>query len=190
MRIALMVLVLSMAARAQQWPFPYGAGVSVEAARKIAAAAVAEAKKNGWKVAAAIVDPSGTLVFYEKMDDTQTGSAHVAIEKARSSALFRRPTKTFEDGVNGGKTNLLGLPGAVPLEGGLPLVVEGRGFVGAACASPATARPRSRTECARRPVRRLSVRCRIPERLRRLHRLRRSEGLDKTARPVVLFMPR
>ena len=137
MRIALMVLVLSMAARAQQWPFPYGAGVSVEAARKIAAAAVAEAKKNGWKVAAAIVDPSGTLVFYEKMDDTQTGSAHVAIEKARSSALFRRPTKTFEDGVNGGKTNLLGLPGAVPLEGGLPLVVEGR-VIGAVGVSGAT----------------------------------------------------
>ena len=137
MRIALMVLVLSMAARAQQWPFPYGAGVSVEAARKIAAAAVAEAKKNGWKVAAAIVDPSGTLVFYEKMDDTQTGSAHVAIEKARSSALFRRPTKTFEDGVNGGKTNLLGLPGAVPLEGGLPLVAEGR-VIGAVGVSGAT----------------------------------------------------
>ena len=139
MRIALMVLVLSMAARAQQWPFPYGAVVSVEAARKIAAAAVAEAKKNGRKVATAIVDPSGTLVFYEKMDDTQTGSAHVAIEKARSSALFRRPTKTFEDGVNGGKTNLLGLPGAVPLEGGLPLVVEGRviGAVGVSGASSA-----------------------------------------------------
>ena len=104
----------------------FSAPVSVEAARKVAAAAVAEARKNGWKVAVAVVEPSGVLVFYEKMDDTQYGSAHVAVEKARSSAQFRRPTKSFEDPVNSGKPNLLGLPGAVPLEGGLPLVVEGR----------------------------------------------------------------
>ena len=126
MRIAFLVLVLSMAARAQQWPFGYGAPVGVEAARKAAAAALAEARKNGWKVAVAVVEPSGILVYYEKMDDTQYGSAHVAVEKARSSAQFRRPTKSFEDPVNNGKPNLLGLPGAVPLEGGLPLVVEGR----------------------------------------------------------------
>ena len=126
MRIAFLVLVLSMAARAQQWPFGYGAPVGVEAARKAAAAAFAEARKNGWKVAVAVVEPSGILVYYEKMDDTQYGSAHVAVEKARSSAQFRRPTKSFEDPVNNGKPNLLGLPGAVPLEGGLPLVVEGR----------------------------------------------------------------
>ena len=126
MRIAFLVLVLSMAARAQQWPFGYGAPVGVEAARKAAAGALAEARKNGWKVAVAVVEPSGILVYYEKMDDTQYGSAHVAVEKARSSAQFRRPTKSFEDPVNSGKPNLLGLPGAVPLEGGLPLVVEGR----------------------------------------------------------------
>ena len=126
MRIAFLVLVLSMAARAQQWPFGYGAPVGVEAARKAAAGALAEARKNGWKVAVAVVEPSGILVYYEKMDDTQYGSAHVAVEKARSSAQFRRPTKSFEDPVNNGKPNLLGLPGAVPLEGGLPLVVEGR----------------------------------------------------------------
>ncbi|MCA1828341.1 MAG: heme-binding protein [Myxococcales bacterium] len=125
MRIAFLVLVASMAARAQQWPFPYGAPVGVEAARKVAAAAVAEARKNGWKVAVAVVEPNGTLVYYEKMDDTQYGSAHVAVEKARASAQFRRPTKAFEDPVNSGKPNVLGLPGAVPLEGGLPLVVEG-----------------------------------------------------------------
>lgn len=137
MRIALVVLALSMAAQAQQWPFPYGAPVGVEAARRVAGAAVAEARKNGWKVAVAIVEPNGTLVYYEKMDDTQYGSAHVAIEKARSSAEFRRPTKAFEDPVNGGKPNLLGLTGAVPLEGGLPIVVDGH-VIGAVGVSGAT----------------------------------------------------
>ncbi len=111
---------------AQQWPYPYGAPIGVEAARKVAAAAVTEARKNGWKVAVAVVEPTGVLVYYEKMDDTQYGSADVAIDKARSSARFRRPTKLFEDPVNSGKPNLLGLPGAIPLEGGLPIVVEGR----------------------------------------------------------------
>jgi len=140
-RIALASLIalvlLSPIAGAQQWPFGYGAPVSVEQARKSAAAAVAEAKKNGWNVAAAVVDPSGVLVFYEKMDGTQVGSAHVAIEKARSSAQFRRPTKSFEDAVNGGRPNVLGLPGAIPLEGGLPLVVAGK-IIGAIGVSGAT----------------------------------------------------
>ena len=86
-------------ARAQQWPFGYGAPIGVEQARKTADAALAEARKNGWNVAAAVVDPSGVLVFYEKMDGTQVASAHVAVAKARSSAQFRRPTKTFEDAV-------------------------------------------------------------------------------------------
>ena len=126
MKKLMAVLMLSFAAQAQQWPYPYGAPVGVEAARKVAAAAIVEARKNGWKVAVAIVEPSGMLVYYEKMDDTQYGSANVAIEKARSSAQFRRPTKSFEDPANSGKPNILGLTGAVPLEGGLPIVVEGR----------------------------------------------------------------
>jgi len=137
MRIAFLVLAVSVAARAQQWPYPYGAPIGVEAARKVAAGAVAEARKNGWKVAVAVAEPDGTLVFYEKMDDTQYGSAHVAVEKARASAQYRRPTKSFEDLVNGGKPALLGLPGALPLEGGLPIVVEGR-VIGAVGVSGAT----------------------------------------------------
>src|SRR5438132_11118780 len=90
---AALILLAPIPALAQQWPFGYGASVGVEQARKIAAAAVAEARKNGWNVAAAVVDTAGVLVFYEKMDGTQVGSAHVAVEKARSSAQFRRPTK-------------------------------------------------------------------------------------------------
>ncbi len=119
-----------LVASAQQLPNPYGAPVGVEAARRVAQAAMAEAHKNGWIVAVAVVDPGGNLVYYEKMDNTQLGSAQVCIDKARSSALFKRPTKAFEDAVNSGKPNTLGLPGAIPLEGGVPLI-EGGKIVGA-----------------------------------------------------------
>ena len=107
---------------------PYGAPVSVEVARKAAAAALAEARKNNWLMAVAVVDPAGDLVYYEKMDNTQLGSAKVSVNKARSAALFKRPTKAFQDSVAGGGAGLrvLGLEGAVPLEGGVPLVVDGK----------------------------------------------------------------
>ena len=107
---------------------PYGSPVSVETARKAAAAAVAAAHKNNWYMAVAVVDPSGDLVYYEKMDNTQLGSAKVAVNKARSAALYKRPTKLFQDAVAGGGVGLriLGLEGAVPLEGGVPLIVDGK----------------------------------------------------------------
>jgi uncharacterized protein GlcG (DUF336 family) len=132
-----LVLLAPVTARAQQWPFGYGPSIGVEQARKVAAGAVAEARKSGWNVAVAVTDTAGVLVFYEKMDGTQVGSAQVAVEKARSSALFRRPTKSFEDAVNSGKTNFLGLHGAVPLEGGLPIVIDGK-IIGAVGVSGAT----------------------------------------------------
>jgi glc operon protein GlcG len=107
---------------------PIGQSVSLDAARRVAAAAAAEMRKNGWFMAIAIVDPAGTLVYYEKADNTQMGSANVAIGKARSAALYKRPTKAFQDAVAGGGAGvrILGLEGAVPLEGGLPLVDNGR----------------------------------------------------------------
>jgi glc operon protein GlcG len=109
-----------------QAPKPYGPPVGLENAKKVAAVAVAEARKNNWYMAVAVVDPSGTLVYYEKMDNTQIGSASVAIDKARTAALFKRPSKVFQDLVAGGGTGLriLGLPNAVPIEGGIPLVVD------------------------------------------------------------------
>jgi uncharacterized protein GlcG (DUF336 family) len=134
--VAKFLLVLSLsavqplAARAQQLPNAYGAPIPVETARKAVAAALAEAKRNGWTVAAAVVDPGGSLVFFERIDGTQAASSRVAVEKARSSVAFKRPTKALEDAIAGGKTNVLGLPGAVPLEGGVPLVVDNR-IVGA-----------------------------------------------------------
>ena len=113
---------------AQMLPNPYGAPVSVDAAKKAAAAALAEAVKNHWNMAVAVVDPDGVLVYYEKMDNTQLGSADVAIAKARSSAQFKRPTKAFQDALAAGGAGLriLGLPGAVPVEGGIPLIADGK----------------------------------------------------------------
>ena len=104
-------------------------------AKKIAAAAIAEAKKNNWAMAVAVVDPAGYLVYFERMPETQLGSVEVAMEKAKSAALFRRPTKAFQDAVAAGGEGLriLGLKGAVPVEGGIPIIVDGKiiGAVGA-----------------------------------------------------------
>jgi len=107
---------------------PIGPPVALETARKAAAAALAEARKHGWLMVVAVVDPNGTLVYYEKMDNVQLGSAAVAVDKARSAALFKRPTKAFQDALASGGlgVRILGLQGAVPLEGGVPLVVGGK----------------------------------------------------------------
>jgi len=110
----------------------YGESIGLEAARKAVAASVAESKKNNWNMAAAVVDTGGHLVYFERMDGTQTGSVRAALEKAQSAAAFRRPTKVFEDAVAGGGAGLriLTLSGAVAVEGGLPIVVGGK-IVGA-----------------------------------------------------------
>lgn len=104
--------------------------LNLDGARKIAAAAEAEAKKNGWNVVIVVVDDGGNLLFLQRMDGTQTGSIQVAIDKARTAQAFKRPTKVFEDAIAGGRTAILGLNGALPLEGGLPVKV-GDQMVGA-----------------------------------------------------------
>jgi uncharacterized protein GlcG (DUF336 family) len=131
----LTVLTLAFCAlgmEAQVLPNPYGPPISVENAKKAAAAALAEAVKNHWTMAVAIVDPNGTLIYYEKMDNTQLGSAKVAVNKAVSAALFKRPTKAFQDALASGGAGLrvMSLEGAVPVEGGIPLVSDGK-IVGA-----------------------------------------------------------
>jgi glc operon protein GlcG len=110
----------------------YSRPIGVEAAKKAAAAALAEARANQWNMAVAIVDPAGLLVYFEKMDDTQNGSVTVAQAKARSAALFKRPTKAFQDmlAAGGEGMRVLALEGAVPIEGGLPILVDG-GIAGA-----------------------------------------------------------
>ena len=117
----------------------YGPSITVEAAKKIAPAAIAEAKKNSWTMAIAIVDTHGELVYFERMDEVQQGSGDVAMAKARSAARFKRPTKTFQDGLaaGGAGLRLLALDGAIPVEGGIPLVVGGK-IVGAIGASGGT----------------------------------------------------
>jgi glc operon protein GlcG len=110
------------------YAIPIGTSVSIDDAKKAAAAASAEAKKNGWFMAIAVVDPAGTLVYYEKADTTQLGSGQVAINKARSAALYKRPTKAFQDALEKGGVNMrvLALEGAVPVDGGSPLLVQGK----------------------------------------------------------------
>ncbi len=107
---------------------PYGMAISAETAKKAAASAVTEARKNNWNMAIAIVDPAGLLVYFEKMDGTQNGSVEVSIEKARTAALFKRPSKVFQDAVAGGGEGwrLLRLTGAMPIEGGYPIMLDGK----------------------------------------------------------------
>jgi uncharacterized protein GlcG (DUF336 family) len=104
--------------------------LTLEAAKKIAAAAEVEARKNNWNVVIAVVDDGGHLVYLQRIDGTQTGSIDVAIQKARTAQAFKRPTKVFEDAIAGGRNALIALHGALPLEGGLPIMVGGQ-LVGA-----------------------------------------------------------
>jgi glc operon protein GlcG len=100
--------------------------LSLTDAKAIAAAAEIEARANGWNVVIAIVDDGGHLQYLERMDGTQLGSITVAQEKARTALLFKRPSKIWEDVVLGGRTVLAHLPGVLPVEGGVPLVIDGQ----------------------------------------------------------------
>lgn len=136
--VATLVAVAASPALAQM-PNPYGTSIDIADAKKIAAMAVAEANKNSWKMAVAIVDISGDLVYFEKIDGTQAASIQIAQDKARSAARFKRPTKALQDGLaaGGAGLRLLALQGAVPVEGGLPIVMGGK-IVGAIGASGGT----------------------------------------------------
>ena len=100
--------------------------LTLEAAKVVAAAAEAEALSNGWQVVLAITDAGGHLVYLQRMDGVQLGSLEIAQQKARTAALFRRPTKVFADRLAEGNQAMLDLPDAIPLEGGLPIVIEGQ----------------------------------------------------------------
>ena len=122
-----------VAANAQQAPTPppttpYGAPIGLDAAKKLMAAAEAEATKNSWVMAIVILDSTGHVVMLHKMDNTQYGSIAVAEDKARTALDFRRPSKVFEDLVAQGGLGMrtLGLRGATPLEGGLPITMDGK----------------------------------------------------------------
>jgi glc operon protein GlcG len=127
-----LVALLCASAAFAQLPNPYGSSITLDSAKKAAAPAVAEAQKNNWRMAVAIVDISGDLVYFEKMDGTQAASVNIAADKARSSARFKRPTKALQDALAAGGAGLrmLALEGAVPVDGGVPLIADGK-IVGA-----------------------------------------------------------
>jgi uncharacterized protein GlcG (DUF336 family) len=100
--------------------------VSLEDARKASAAASAEAKKNKWAMAIAVVDDGGHLIYFERIDETQFGSIDIAIGKARTAVSLKRPTKALEDALNGGQYAILAFPNILPREGGLPIFADGK----------------------------------------------------------------
>lgn len=99
--------------------------LTLEDARRIAAAAAAEADHNGWKVTIAIVDDGGHLLYLQRSHDTQFGTVETAITKAHAAVAFQRPTKVSEDAVLSGRLIHLALPGVIPAEGGVPLLRDG-----------------------------------------------------------------
>jgi uncharacterized protein GlcG (DUF336 family) len=124
--LAIAAVALSFAAQAQVPQ--YGNNINLEQAKRAIAAGQAEARKNNWPVAIAVLDTAGNLVAYEKMDNTQTASIQVAIDKGKSAAIYRRPTKVFEDIVAKGGAGLrvMNLRDASMVEGGVPIVVDGK----------------------------------------------------------------
>ena len=133
MAAALTLAFSAGAAQAQS----YGADIGVEAAKKVAAGVVAECAKNSWRVAVAVVDTHGELVYFEKMDDTQIASVKIAIAKASGAATFRRPTRVFFDVINKGGPATGTLPGVIGSPGGIPIVVGGK-LIGAVGVSGVT----------------------------------------------------
>jgi glc operon protein GlcG len=142
--IVMLVAVGSAGAQAPATPAPpppaYGAPITLDQAKKVLAGAEAEAKKNNWGMVIVVLDSGGNLVALSRMDSAQIGSIEVAREKAYTAVAFRRPSKAFEDALGQGGTNLrvLKLAGAVPLEGGLPIIVDGK-LIGAVGVSGALA---------------------------------------------------
>jgi glc operon protein GlcG len=125
--LALSATLLATQAIAQAPP-PYGETINLEQAKKAAAASQAEASKNGWAMAITVVGPTGDLVYFQKMDNTQYASVTIAQHKARAAATFRRPTKAFEERVSAGGAGVaaLTLDGVIASDGGIPIVVGGK----------------------------------------------------------------
>ncbi len=105
---------------------PYGTPISLERAQAAVNAAVNESKKRGWKMNVALVDSGGNLVSFARMDGAQIASVAISEHKARAAATFRRETKVFESGIQGGNNYLITLDGVIGSRGGIPLVEGGR----------------------------------------------------------------
>lgn len=134
-----LALALSAGIASAQVP-QYGNNITLDQARVVYTAAEGEARKNNWPVAIAVVDTAGNLVLFQRLENTQTASMKVAVDKAVSAAIYRRPTKVFQDLLAKGGENMriLGLTGASPVEGGVPLMSGGK-IIGAVGVSGVTA---------------------------------------------------
>jgi glc operon protein GlcG len=138
MSLSLILLITMTAAAAIRAELPVKRVLTLNAAKKITEAAEAEAIKRGATVVIAVVDDGGHLILLERLDDTQVASVEVAIGKARTAAIFRRPSKVFEDQIRDGRVAAMALPGATPLQGGIPITVNGKvvGAIGVSGNSP------------------------------------------------------
>jgi glc operon protein GlcG len=135
--VAVLAGLIAAAAQAQAQTLPaYGPGVSLEVATRMVAAAVAEARKSGLQEAIAVVDSGGRLVAFARMDNTQLASIDIAMGKAVTANSVKRPTKALQDSVAPGTSTprMAGLPGILAIDGGLPIVIDGKiaGAIGAA----------------------------------------------------------
>jgi glc operon protein GlcG len=122
----LTAIVIAAAVGNAEAQLPTKRVLTLNAAKKIAAAAEAEANRRGSTVVIAVVDDGGYLLVLHRLDDAQVASVEVGIGKARTAAIFRRPSRVFEDQVRDGRIAALALPGATPLQGGIPIVFEGK----------------------------------------------------------------
>ena len=123
--LGLSLVAFAVAASAQGRP-DYGPAVNTATAKKVAAGTIAECQKNSWKVAVAVVDTHGYLVYFERMENTQYASNDIAIGKARAAATYQRPTRVFADVINKGGPATATLPGVFASPGGVPIMVDGK----------------------------------------------------------------
>ena len=124
--LGLAAAAFACAASAQYRRPDYGPSITITQAKKMAAGVIAECTKNSWNVAVAVVDTHGFLVYFERMENTQTASMDIAVGKARSAATYRRPTRAFADVINKGGPATATLPGVFASPGGLPIMADGK----------------------------------------------------------------
>jgi glc operon protein GlcG len=127
-----LALLAIVPASSQTAPPPYGPPIGIEDARKVMNAAEGEATKNKWAVVISIIDSGGNIVMLHRRDDVQLSSIEIAQGKAKTALMFKRPSKVLDDAISSGGSGLrfLALKDIVPLEGGLPLIADGK-IVGA-----------------------------------------------------------